>query len=59
MRITAFIILLFFLIPSTNTLANPYDKKTSEEIIKQAEESYKKVLRVKNAWRDTKKIIKL
>tara|TARA_Y100000768_G_scaffold388512_1_gene384866 strand:+ start:156 stop:461 length:306 start_codon:yes stop_codon:yes gene_type:complete len=57
-RITAFIILLFFLIPSTNTLANPYDKKTSEEIIKQAEESYKKVLRVKNAWRDTKKIIK-
>ena len=39
-------------------LASTYDKKTSAEIIKQAEDSYKKVLKVKNAWRDTKKIIK-
>ena len=54
----SFIILLFFIIPSVATLASTYDKKTSAEIIKKAESSYKKVLKVKNAWRDTKKIIK-
>ena len=49
MRVISFIIVLFFLIPSLNTLANTYDKKTSAEIIKQAESTYKKVLKVKNA----------
>ncbi len=58
MRVISFIILLFFLIPSLTTLASTYDKKTSAEIIKQAESTYKKVLKVKNAWRDTSKIIK-
>ncbi len=58
MRVISFIIVLFFLIPSLNTLASTYDKKTSAEIIKQAESTYKKVLKVKNAWRDTSKIIK-
>tara|TARA_B100000902_G_C26410040_1_gene481870 strand:- start:67 stop:372 length:306 start_codon:yes stop_codon:yes gene_type:complete len=57
-RVISFIIVLFFLIPSLNTLASTYDKKTSAEIIKQAESTYKKVLKVKNAWRDTSKIIK-
>ena len=57
-RVIFFIILLFFLTPTLSTFANTYDKKTSAEIIKQAESSYKKVLKVKNAWRDTKKIIK-
>jgi len=57
-RMVPFIVLILFLIPSSNVLASTYDKKTSAEIIKQAEDSYKKVLKVKNAWRDTKKIIK-
>ena len=58
MRVISLSVLLFFLIPSLNTYAVTYDQKTSAEIIKQAESSYKKVLKVKNAWRDTKKIIK-
>jgi len=56
-RIIAFVIILF-LTPSLSTFATTYDKKTSADIIKQAEDNYKKVLKVKNAWRDTKKIIK-
>mgnify|MGYP001174918457 CR=1 FL=1 len=48
----------FFLTSTLITLASSYNKETSAEIIKQAEVSYKKVLKVKNAWRDTKKIIK-
>ena len=60
MRVIAFIVLVLvlFLTPSLHTLASTYDKDTSATIIKQAEDSYKKVLKVKNAWRDTKKIIK-
>ena len=38
--------------------ADQFDEQTSSEIIKQAEINYKKVLKVKNAWRDTNKIIK-
>ncbi len=58
MRVISFILLLFFSLTSVSTIASTYDKKTSSEIIKQAETSYKKVLKVKNAWRDTSKIIK-
>ena len=49
MRVISFILLLFFSLTSVSTIASTYDKKTSSEIIKQAETSYKKVLKVKNA----------
>ena len=39
--------------------ADQFDEQTSSEIIKQAETNYKKVLKVKNAWRDTNKISKM
>ena len=46
------------LMPISNIDANQFDEQTSSKIIQQAEKNYKKVLKVKNAWRDTKKIIK-
>ena len=49
---------LMLLVPSLNIGANTYDKATSSKIIKEAELNNKKVLKLKNAWRDTKKIIK-
>ncbi len=51
-----FFILFFFF--SFAAQAENYNEETSIKIIKEAEDSYKKVLKVKNAWRDTKKIIK-
>ena len=56
----AFLILpLVFLIAFTsNVEGNQYDEQTSSKVIQEAEKKYKKVLKVKNAWRDTKKIIK-
>jgi len=49
---------LMLLVPSLNIGANTYDEATSSKIIKEAELNYKKVLKLKNAWRDTQKIIK-
>ena len=50
--------LFVVLMPISNIEANQFDEQTSSKIIQQAEKNYKKVLKVKNAWRDTKKIIK-
>ena len=50
--------LFIVLTPISNIEANQFDEQTSSKIIQQAEKNYKKVLKVKNAWRDTKKIIK-
>ena len=52
------LIALIFLVPTLNIAANTYDQATSSKIIKEAETNYKKALKLKNAWRDTKKIIK-
>ena len=52
------LIALMLLVPTHNIGANTYDEATSSKIIKEAEINYKKVLKLKNAWRDTKKIIK-
>ena len=56
----AFLILpLVFLIAFTSNVdGNQFDEQTSSKIIQEAEKKYKRVLKVKNAWRDTKKIIK-
>ena len=58
MRITLFLILIFASSLAVNISANQFDEQTSSKIIQEAEKKYKKVLMVKNAWRDTKKIIK-
>jgi len=58
MRVIYMLATLIFLVPALDVSANTYDEITSTKIIKQAEINYKKVLKVKNAWRDTKKIIK-
>ena len=47
-----------FIILALNISADQFDEQTSSKIIQEAEKKYKKVLKVKNAWRDTKKIIK-
>jgi len=52
------LIALILLVPTHNIGANTYDEATSSKIIKEAEINYKKVLKLKNAWRDTKQIIK-
>ena len=52
------LIALILLVPALNIAANTYDQATSSKIIKEAEINYKKALKLKNAWRDTKKIIK-
>ncbi len=58
MKILSFIIMLFLITPVLIVNADSYNESTSSQIIKEAETNYKKVLKVKNAWRDTKKIIK-
>lgn len=58
MRSLLFLPLIFIIAMISNVDANQYDEQTSSKIIKEAEKNYKKVLKVKNAWRDTKKIIK-
>ena len=58
MRILSFIIMLFLITPVLIVNADSYNESTSSQIIKEVETNYKKVLKVKNAWRDTKKIIK-
>lgn len=49
---------LLLLASAIDISANTYDEVTSSKIIKEAETNYNKVLKLKNAWRDTKKIIK-
>ena len=58
MRTSIFLFLLasFFLVSEVSS--NTFNEQTSTKIIKEAEVKYNKVLKVKNAWRDTKKIIK-
>ena len=48
------LIALILLVPALNIAANTYDQATSSKIIKEAEINYKKALKLKNAWRDTK-----
>ena len=58
MRTSIFLFLLasFFLVSEVSS--NTFNEQTSTKIIQEAEVKYNKVLKVKNAWRDTKKIIK-
>ena len=58
MRIALFIVFILASSLALNVSANQFDEQTSSQIIQEAEKKYKKVLKVKNAWRDTKKIIK-
>ena len=58
MRIALSLIFIFVSSLALNVSANQFDEQTSSKIIQEAEKKYKKVLKVKNAWRDTKKIIK-
>ena len=58
MRITLFLVFIFTSSLALNVSANQFDEQTSSKIIQEAEKKYKKVLQVKNAWRDTKKMIK-
>ncbi|MEL0280257.1 MAG: hypothetical protein VW988_02445 [Gammaproteobacteria bacterium] len=58
MRIFLLLTIFFAFASITSLDANEINQETSAKIIKQAETSYKKVLKVKNAWRDTNKIIK-
>ena len=58
MRIPLFLVFVFASSLVLNVSANQFDEQTSNKIIQEAEKKYKKVLKVKNAWRDTNKIIK-
>ena len=58
MRIALFLVFIFVSSLVLNVSANQFTEQTSTKIIQEAEKKYKKVLKVKNAWRDTKKIIK-
>ena len=51
-------LVLFIMTPVVSYGADVYNESTSSKYIKQAETNYKKVVKVKNPWRDTKKIIK-
>lgn len=54
-KLSVFIIALFF---SQLLLASDGDKQLSSQSIKDAKKSYKQVVKLNNAWRDTHKIIK-
>ena len=58
MRIALFLVFIFVSSLVLNVNANQFTEQMSTKIIQEAEKKYKKVLKVKNAWRDTKKIIK-
>ena len=58
MRIALFLVFIFVSSLVLNVSANQFTEQMSTKIIQEAEKKYKKVLKVKNAWRDTKKIIK-
>ena len=58
MRIALSLIFIFVSSLALNVSANQFDEQTTSKIIQEAEKKYKEVLKVKNAWRDTKKIIK-
>jgi len=54
-KLSVFFIALFF---SQLLLASDGDKQLSRQSIKDAKKSYKQVVKLNNAWRDTQKIIK-
>ena len=58
MRIVSILIFIFASSLVLNITASEFDEQMSSKVIQEAENKYKKVLKVKNAWRDTKKIIK-
>ena len=58
MRVFLILPLLFLIAFTSSVDGNQFDEQTSSKIIQEAEKKYKRVLKVKNAWRDTKKIIK-
>ena len=58
MRFASILVFIFASSLALNVSANEFDEQMSSKIIQEAENKYKKVLKVKNAWRDTKKIIK-
>ena len=51
-------LVMIMMTPVVSYSADVYNESTSSNYIKQAETNYKKVVKVKNPWRDTKKIIK-
>ena len=51
-------LVMIMMTPVVSYSTDAYDEPTSLKYIKQAEINYKKVVKVKNPWRDTKKIIK-
>ena len=58
MRFASILVFIFASSLALNVSANEFNEQMSSKIIQEAENKYKKVLKVKNAWRDTKKIIK-
>ena len=53
-----FLILLILISFISPVLASDATKQTSEKYISEAKKTYKKALKLNNAWRDTSKIIK-
>ena len=58
MKFLLLIFFVFILTPFSSSFADEFTKVNSIKLIKEAEMKYKKALKVKNAWRDTKKLIK-
>ena len=54
-KLLVFIITVFFLQSGFSAESN---KEISSKLIKDAKKTYKKVVKLNNAWRDTQKIIK-
>lgn len=53
-----FIITLLLMLIANPVFAGNDDKAKSSQIIKEAKTAYKQVVKLNNAWRDTKKLIK-
>ena len=53
-----FIIILALILIVSPVFAGDNDKAKSSQIIKEAKTTYKEVVKLNNAWRDTKKLIK-
>ena len=54
-KLLLFILTVIFVQP---VLSSDTDKALSDKLIKDAKKSYKQVVKLNNAWRDTNKIIK-
>jgi len=54
-RFLVFLVLIIFINP---VIASDATKQSSEKYISEAKKTYKKALKLNNAWRDTGKIIK-